>query len=555
MSTEQNDLEDVLNDLTTSDEALQELAVQFIEGLRDGADAADQVVRDVGPGVQNALTSLANEQGLEGVPEAIERVLTSAPDEIANNLTDALAGRAATELDFNDKQRAALKAAARNTKPMLQDMKEIWKKHVGYVLREYRRERRQGKARKLGAILSFTGKAWDAVSEFWDEYHSKHPVLKPLDKLVIKPVAISLYVANLPVIGAIKAAEFLGRTLTEYGKRKGRKEDSLVLPSIIKAAKQTGASILKHFLRVSVGQEANPAIKAFYDKLGISDEFAKVVLDAVTAPDLMQFVEQLSPEQAGIAAEVCGNLLDGLGHKEAALAAKLIIPAVLHQMQEEEMKSAVDALTKGELKEAWDKAPESFQNAALAKIAEVASEQTDLDIAGLIRTTQGVLQEREISLDLEGFKAYVKEKNPELDTTLQTAYKAFEAKDNVSLTQFEEMLSQEKGLKKLKKSVKKELREFATEYAIQQTLGEVEGLRAVFGAPAAERGRQEVGEALGRRDNSADRRLDRGEEKRGREGRSSFASKFARPRSKSLSHLDALTQRRRSKPKAQSQEI
>lgn len=94
---------------------------------------------------------------------------------------------------------------------------------------------------KLGAALSFPGKMFDGINFFWNDLVKKHPILAPLDIIIVKPMIISLYVHMLPEIAIIKACELVGRSIVGIASTGEWKE------SIIGAIQTIAESTLKHF--------------------------------------------------------------------------------------------------------------------------------------------------------------------------------------------------------------------------------------------------------------------------------------------------------------------
>ena len=136
--------------------------------------------------------------------------------------------------------------------PILSDAKRLFKKHVTPILSETKQDiLRAPVLAKLGSSLALPGKAMTGISTFWDELSKTRPFLRKLDRVIVKPMAISLYAAFLPEIGVIKACELVGRSMSAYAKaEKGQRWKAIknaaseMLSSTLQHAERLGGAVL-----------------------------------------------------------------------------------------------------------------------------------------------------------------------------------------------------------------------------------------------------------------------------------------------------------------------
>lgn len=151
---------------------------------------------------------------------------------------------------------------------ILHDAKTLFKDHVVSVFKETKKDLLSGSALStLGTILSLPGRLINGISKFWGEFIKKRPLLKELDKIIITPLVVSAYVQFLPVVGIIKACEFVGGAMCAYAKADKGEKWSAIQNS---ASKMLGDTI-DHMDRIAGVNMVAPFIKEI-DKAHFSDE-------------------------------------------------------------------------------------------------------------------------------------------------------------------------------------------------------------------------------------------------------------------------------------------
>jgi len=263
-----------------------------------------------------------------------------------------------------------------------QDCKDLFRLHVGSVVNTAKDSMQHGtRLANVGKALSFAGELWDGMSGFWNDLTHKHPVLKPLDTLVIKPSAIALYATLLPEIAVVKACEFVGRSIT------GLAKTGKVWNSILDSAKKTGASIVKHALRLANGASADPAISAFYRAIGLGDGKQKDLLDLITRPDQMQMLRKLSPGIATSAAENINKMLQDNAGVDLATVVTPVLRALNAKTITLDMESFMEHLRQ-------DPNNARLTNiAALLSTSHSVSNPSILQITGAIKSLPGITKD------------------------------------------------------------------------------------------------------------------------------------------------------------------
>lgn len=202
-----------------------------------------------------------------------------------------------------------------NHKSILNDAKELFKIHVGSLIKDTIKSLRHGSAlEKLGASLAFVGKALDGISTFWNELVKKHKILKMIDICVVTPLVISFYTTIIPELAIIKACEFVGRTMIEKARTGEWKS------SIFSVASTMIDSTTKHFERL-LGTSYQ--LKLVNSMAGISNlgGIQKDVLNAVLSSDkslamVTQFIQHPKTAAATVAGAMLGAKVVGMEVKD-----------------------------------------------------------------------------------------------------------------------------------------------------------------------------------------------------------------------------------------------
>lgn len=358
-------------------------------------------------------------------------------------------------------------------------LKKIWKRTVGKVWRDTVEEVKSGNPYMVvGSILSVTGKTWSALSEFWDEAQDEIPALKFADK-PIKAAAIALYIKGAPVLGVIKAAEFVGRTSIEYGKTRK------FFHSLWVAAKDTLSSIYHHFLRLTIGTKFSPALEQFAKTLG--SEFradkarAKEFAEFIKSQDVTKYLQDLTPEQAETAAKKIFILSQKMSKEKEVVdigaISNIVIPSVAKGLSDERIRGLVEASQKSENKLMLEKLPTTIRSMAMYRIAEASLQQKDRSVENIMSDSlRAVSKLKEKELKLDDFEEYLKEHKSGLHKKLEPYFKHSNIPEKFTINQVSELFEGEDNLKKMKKADKKEFMilaaDFATEKALYKAIGE-----------------------------------------------------------------------------------
>jgi hypothetical protein len=401
------------------------------------------------------LWEAAQKRGLEELQKVTEKIMGKRGAKIANVI--------AASIDDISEEGIKKNASA---------LKKIWKRTVGKVWGEAKDDvKTKNPYLVIGAMLSFAGKTWEAVSVFWDEAQKEIPILKYADKPV-KAAAIALYIKGAPVLGVIKAAEFVGRASTEYGKT------GKFFHSIWKAAKDTAKSIYKHFLRLTIGEEVSPAVEQFSKTLGqkfeADEKSARKLTKLVQSQDIMNYLDTLTPEQATQAAEKIAKFSEEIGETKGVvdlgLVASIVIPSTAIGLDDEKMKDLVNAAIQPDAKKKIDLLSPSIKALAIERIVQAVHNTENPNIAEIMsQSLDAVSLGKNLKVDVNGFGERLKVHNPTLHKKLE-GYFDHAKGEKYTLEQISQNLDEGPNLKKLKKSEKKELMKLSADYAVECSL-------------------------------------------------------------------------------------
>lgn len=327
----------------------------------------------------------------------------------------------------------------------------------------------------LGATLSAPGKVLEGVSEFWDEAQKQHPLLKYADKPV-KAFAVALYIEGAPIIGAIKAAELVGRTAEEYGKTRK------FWPSLKKASREWAEGIYHHFLRLTIGESIKPAMEQFYKTLGVREKDAKRFIEVVQAYDQMGSLDNLGKEAAELAAERVSNLASDLVKthpvlstvKEAALdlglLASIILPATAKDVSYNQIKEVVGAVLDPAISEQVSKLSPRVKSFAMERIIQAVRDNPNQDVSKLVSDSVNALASAKgVKINVNMFELHLKKHNPDLHKKLGPFFEVGNGK-KVGFEEVESLMKSSKQLKKLNKFEKQDLMKFVSDYVVEDVL-------------------------------------------------------------------------------------
>lgn len=358
------------------------------------------------PQFQKAVDVLAHvDKNAEKIVDGMEAACEKGHDAIIAIINRVVEPEAQQPLK---KKRSKIKdgfsKAGAEAKSIAQDSKNLFQKHVISVFKNTRQELKENKRRRIGAMLSCTGKVWDGIGDYWSELTSKHKVLDVVNSTAIKPLAFSLYSASLPVFGAIKAADFMGRTLSEHGK--GNK----IATSLAKAGKETALSIVNHFVRVTPVSKVTPAVKAFCNEIGVNDQYGKVLIEISQNPKHAAQIAKLSPELASKAADH----IIALGVKRAGLDPESLANAVIPSLAKGLDKEKVEILTElvADPKNGFEKLGTNIQQMAMKKAADTLKEKVGTDAIDTAKKTFEVLSGGNPKIKGDDISNYLKESYP-----------------------------------------------------------------------------------------------------------------------------------------------
>lgn len=414
------------------------------------------------PEVENAirvLMNFASKEGQESLKEKFEEIIGPDGDKFISNLAKDLAE--ISGLSVKEHSESFRQIWQRTMAPVWKNAKESFLSKDGF--------------RIIGASLSLAGKTWEGLSEFWEESQKEHPLLKYADKPA-KAFAVALYVKGAPVIGAIKAAELVGRTAEEYGK--SRK----LWPSIKKASKDTAKSIYKHFLRLTIGQEAHPAMEEFYKRLGIEQDNAKNFVKAVEAYDQLGQISDLGISGARHAAMHVTKITEEIAKRntdtaekasdliDVGLISSIVIPSTLKGLSHDKMLEIASATIKPDIAEKLSHFPPSIKSFTMDRITQYALDNPSKNIEEVMSKSLDALHgSKNPDIGVNAFGHYLKKQKPELYIKLVSFF-GNKRGDVVSIEDAEAIFKDSKPYKKLKKSEKMEFQKYFADYAVEDIL-------------------------------------------------------------------------------------
>lgn len=225
---------------------------------------------------------------------------------------------------------------------ILHDAKELFKIHVGSVIKDTIKSLHHGSAlEKLGATLSLPGKALDGISIFWDELAKKHAILKVIDLCVVKPLLINFYSTMGPELVIIKACEFAGRAMIERAKTGEWKS------SIFSAASTMADSATKHFERLLGTSYQATLIDSIAAKSGLGAKQKETLKTLVGTDDNFAMIIQSIQNPKTAAASVAGALvvskMTGVEIKDSLK----IMQEILYSEKKKETKINIEDFCKG----------------------------------------------------------------------------------------------------------------------------------------------------------------------------------------------------------------
>lgn len=425
----------------------------------------DEIPSNNNTEVENAIKVLmdfASKRGQDSLKEKFEEAIGPEGDKFIADLAKDLAEMSGLDV-----------------KEHSESLSHIWDRTMGSVFRSTKDSLLSGDGfRILGASLSFVGKTWEGLSEFWDEAQKEHPLIKYADKPV-KSFAVVLYIKGAPVVGAIRAAELIGRTADEYGKTRK------LWPSIKKAAKDTAKSIYKHFLRLAMGQEAKPAMEEFYKHLGISQNDSKQFIKAVESYDQFGQLSDLGVRGARAAARNVSKIIEEIAKNnpeitkssknviDVGLISSIVIPATLKGLGHGKILEIASATIKPDIAKKLSYFPPAIKSFTMERIAQYALDNPSKNIEDAISKSLDELHKSKNSnIGMNGFRHYLKKQNPDLYTMIS----GFFDESNgfvIGVEKADSVFKESASYGKLKKSEKKEFQKYFLDYAVEDILREV----------------------------------------------------------------------------------
>lgn len=446
-------------------------ALDVIESLGQLAQVAEEAKGGLNPDVVKAFQTIHDfiqeGQDEENVVAHVRAAVGKDGEELLTTLAKELA--ILSGLDIKEGKKS---------------LKKVWDKTLGLFWKELKKNMiSKDGFQILGATLSAPGKVMSGLSEFWDEAQKEHPLLKYADKPV-KAFAIALYVEGAPVVGAIKAAELVGRTAEEYGKTRK------FWPSLKKASRDWADSLYHHFLRLTIGNDIKPAMEQFYKTLGMREKDAQNFVKVVQAYDQLGRLDQMSKKAAGIAANQVSNLASDLMQNHPVLSnlkytavdlgliASIILPASDKNISYSQIKEIASAVLDPDLSDQLSKLSPRIKSFAMERIVQAVIHDPSHNIQEIVTKSMNDLADaKDIKVNVDGVGAHIKKHNPVLHKKLKVFLDVGKGQE-VSFEQVESLMKSSKQLKKMKKADRKELMKYVTEYAVENVLSEHLGASA-----------------------------------------------------------------------------